>query len=210
MFVQLSASLTVSVLIVTFRWLQWTELFQTLSFALRYRDWLKYYMVLPTSGDRNPTVASCWTSQEKKALIRSSWTFTLDSQTFSLISLSLFPVLFPFSWETWRGIFPLFLRDILDIICQGKKKEKSPFHSAIGKSSPAYLWLWCQTYSCRLGYELSIVPKNFPWALMKGWTVKIPSFLKRKHWFWVDCGLQHSITCNFHSPAAPWKWICQT
>lgn len=144
-------------------------------------------MIIPISGDRNPSVASCWTSKEKP-LIWNSWTFTLYSQAFSLFSLSLFPVLFPFSWETWRGRFPLFLRAfILDIICQGRKK-KIPLPPCCRKificlsmtDSDVRHTHVDLTIFINYRHELSIIPKNFPWALMKGWTVKMPSFFEEE------------------------------
>lgn len=70
-----------------------------------------------------------------------------------------------------------------------------------------------------INYRHVLISKSSPWALMKGWTSKIPSLLERKHCFWVDWGLQCSIAYDFHSPAALWseftnlehyisRWMC--
>lgn len=60
-----------------------------------------------------------------------------------------------------------------------------------------------------INYRHVLISKSSPWALMKGWTSKIPSLLKRKLCFWVNWGLQCSIAYDFHSPAALWSELAK-
>lgn len=203
------------------RWLQWMELAwvpSALPSALRHKDWLEAGYNFTHCLVAIPNIPSL---REKRVLIRKNVIFPLCLPAFVFLFTVHSQSSFPITDKSGQGcsFSGLSLSALRD---KGIPKKKKKIHTPYSTVLCENLYLPELDLSMTdpnvrhshidltmiINYRHVLISKSSPWALMKGWTSKITSLLQRKHFFWVDWGLQYSIAL-FSQPSSPVKWICQ-